>query len=105
MAKEDTQFKPGSGGRPKGVPNKITRAVKEHVLDVFNQIQEHPKANLYQFAVDNPGQFYAIAKALIPTEIQAKVQSASFSLNITPMAGCEPIKPLTDGKMDGNTGD
>ena len=68
-------FQKGEGGRPKGATNKITKTVKETVLAVFNDIQSDPKVNLTQFAKDYPKEFYAIAKALIPTEITAKVDA------------------------------
>jgi len=105
MPSEETQFKPGTGGRPPGVQNKLTRTVKEAVLEAFNKLQADETHNLDAFAKKYPRDFYNIAAKLIPTEIQAKVQAASFELNITPMPGCEPIKPLTDGEMAGNTGD
>jgi len=69
-----TPFEKGNPGKPKGATNKITKSVKETVLAVFNDIQNDPKVNLTQFAKDYPKEFYAIAKALIPTEITAKVE-------------------------------
>ena len=38
-------FKKGdkkTGGRGKGSPNKLTRTVREVVLDTFNKLQENP---------------------------------------------------------------
>ena len=57
------------GGRKKGTPNKLTKTVRETVLGVFNDLQEHPKANLQKWAEENPKEFYQIAAKLIPTEI------------------------------------
>lgn len=68
--------KPKTGGRTKETPNKLTKTVKELVLDVFNKVQDHPKANLYNFAIDNPKDFYVIASKLIPSEVDAKVQQS-----------------------------
>ena len=65
-------FKEGkekTGGRQKGAKNKLTKTVKELVLDVFNGIQSHKTANLKSYAEKNPGEFYKIAAKLIPTEI------------------------------------
>lgn len=76
MGKEATQFKPGTGGRPKGVKNKITRTVKETVLSVFNELQGDHKANLLSFAKKYPRDFYQIAAKLIPTEVQATVDAS-----------------------------
>jgi hypothetical protein len=71
-------------GRPKGVPNKLSRTVKETVLDVFNQLQDDPRKNLLEFGKKYPLHFYQIAAKLIPTEIMGtstqviKVLSAEF---------------------------
>lgn len=62
-----------TGGREQGVPNKLTKTVKETVLQVFNQLQEDDKNNLSAFAEKYPRDFYAIAAKLIPTEINAKL--------------------------------
>ena len=56
-------------------PNKITRTVKETVLEVFNKIQGNPKLNMEQFAKDYTRDFYNIAAKLIPTEVQATVDA------------------------------
>jgi len=73
MAKEDTQFKKGNPGRPKGAENKFTKTVRETVLEVFNQLQEDPKHSLAAFAKDNPTEFYKIASKLIPTDLKAEL--------------------------------
>lgn len=75
MGKEATQFKPGEGGRPKGVPNKFTRTVKETVLAVFNELQEDPKVKLSAWAKEEPTEFYRIAAKLIPTEVTGSVKT------------------------------
>lgn len=73
-------FEPGKSGnpegRPKGAENRITKAVKETVLSVFNDIQDDPDVNLTAFAKKYPRDFYNIAAKLIPTEIAAKVQNS-----------------------------
>lgn len=93
MGREATQFKPGSGGRPKGVKNKITRTVKETVLAVFNEIQDNPKLNLSAFAEKYPRDFYALASKLIPTEVHAAVE-ATINWNETKTY---EAKPEADG--------
>lgn len=75
MPKEDTQFKSGQGGRPRGVKNKLTRTVKETVLSVFNDIQADPKNNLKAFAKKYPRDFYQIAAKLIPTELTGSIKT------------------------------
>lgn len=69
-------FKKGhkkAGGRKPGSQNKLTTTVKEKVLDVFNQLQQDPHANLLTWAKSDPSEFYKIASKLIPTELQATV--------------------------------
>lgn len=68
-------FQPGEGGRPAGVPNKLTKTVKETVLAVFNDLQDDPVANLGQWARTEPTEFYKIAARLIPTEITGTVKT------------------------------
>lgn len=67
-------FKKGHGGRPKGAKNKLTRSVKEMVKQVFDELQEDPKASLEAFAKKYPRDFYNIAAKLIPTEVDATVK-------------------------------
>lgn len=64
-----------TGGRQKGVPNHLTKTVKETVLEVFNKIQDDPKVNLEQFAKKYPREFYQIAAKLIPTEITGNIKT------------------------------
>ena len=85
-------FKPGEGGRPPGVQNKLTRTVKETVLAVFNELQEDPKVKLSAWAKHEPTEFYKIAAKLIPTEVQAKVQGTVNNFIIDKQDGCAPIK-------------
>ena len=73
MAKH--KFVKGNNAASGRGPNKITRTVKETVLAVFTEIQSDPKVKLSQFAKDYPKEFYAIAAKLIPTEVQATVES------------------------------
>ena len=61
------------GGRQPGSQNKLTRTVKEVVLNAFNDIQSDPKVNIIAFAKSNPKDFYNIAAKLIPTELAAKI--------------------------------
>lgn len=64
-----------TGGREKGVQNHLTKTVKETVLEVFNKLQDDPKANLEQFAKKYPREFYQIAAKLIPTEITGNIKT------------------------------
>lgn len=62
------------GGRTKGTPNQLTKTVKERVLEVFNELQEDPVANMLTWGKSEPTEFYKIAAKLIPAEITAKVE-------------------------------
>lgn len=96
MPKTSTSFKPGEGGRPPGIQNKLTKTVKETVLAVFNQIQEDPKVKLEQFAKDYPRDFYQIAAKLIPTEITGQIATV-ININEIPTTEAKPIGSIPDG--------
>jgi hypothetical protein len=68
------QFEKGNAGKPKGAINKLTKTVKERVLEVFNELQTDPQANLLSWAKDEPTEFYKIAAKLIPSDINAKIE-------------------------------
>lgn len=70
-------FKKGQekiGGRKEGSINKLTKTVKERVLEVFNELQDDPNANMLTWAKEEPTEFYKIAAKLIPADINAKVE-------------------------------
>lgn len=66
--------RPKNAGRKEGSVNVLTKTVKDRVLDVFNELQEDPKANLLSWAKKEPTEFYKIAAKLIPADINAKVE-------------------------------
>jgi len=74
MAFKKGDPRPENAGRKEGSQNKLTVTVKECVLDVFNKLQEDPKANMLSWAKEEPTEFYKIASKLIPAEITAKVE-------------------------------
>ena len=75
-------FKKGEAkGRPKGVPNKLTKSVRETVLIVFNELQGKPGVCLADWAEKKPTEFYNIAAKLIPTELSGRID-ANINLNI-----------------------
>lgn len=73
--KNDTKFKAGNPGKPKGATNHLTRTVKETVLSVFQELQGDPKHNLAAFARKYPRDFHNIAARLIPTELTGSVKT------------------------------
>jgi len=74
------KFAPGNAGKPKGAKNKLTKTVKERVLDTFNTLQKHKTASLIAWAKQNPTEFYKIAAKLIPTEIDATVTASTIKV-------------------------
>lgn len=66
--------RPENAGRKEGSINKLTKTVKERVLEVFNELQEDSEANLLSWAKTEPTEFYKIAAKLIPHDINAKIE-------------------------------
>ena len=70
-------FQPGhksKGGRPKGVPNKLTHDAKAEILKVFDALQKDPKTSLKAVAKTKPDWFYStIYRAVVPRELNAAV--------------------------------
>lgn len=62
-------------GRPKGVPNKVTKTVREAFERAFAALQDTP-ANLAAWAEENPTEFYRLASKLIPAQINATADVA-----------------------------
>jgi hypothetical protein len=69
-------------GRPKGLPNKLTRTVKEAFETAFHAMQEQPGVKLSEWGVANPTEFYKLAARLIPAEINAKVTSQESAVEL-----------------------
>jgi hypothetical protein len=71
-----------ASGRKRGTVNKFTGTVKEHVLQVFRELQEdEAEASLKVWAEKQPGEFYKIAAKLIPTEVNATISEVKISVN------------------------
>jgi hypothetical protein len=71
-----------TGGRTKGTPNKTTRLVKEVFANVFDQLQQDPKANLKEWAKENPTEFYKLSSKLIPVQVAGDPENP-LNLNLT----------------------
>lgn len=86
-------FEKGNPGRLPGTQNKLTKTVKETVLEVFNKLQQDPEHDLEWFGTTYPRDFYAIAAKLIPTEINAKINKVKLEIvriNTTEAEGASP---------------
>lgn len=68
------ETRPENSGRKEGSVNKLTKTVKERVLEVFNELQSDSEANLLSWAKTEPTEFYKIAAKLIPSDINAKIE-------------------------------
>lgn len=62
-----------TGGRRPGSQNKLTRTVKERVLDTFNELQADKTTSLTGWAKTELTEFYKIAAKLIPADIHNTV--------------------------------
>lgn len=69
-------FKKGNPGKPTGALNKNTKLIKEVFADVFNALQEDPKASLAAWAKENPGDFYKLGIRLVPTQVNLNANIA-----------------------------
>jgi len=69
-------------GRPVGAVGKLTKTVKDTVLNTFNELQADDKTNLLAFAKKYPREFYQIAAKLIPTEVNANIQEKVYVVEI-----------------------
>ncbi|SDS82278.1 hypothetical protein SAMN05216490_1885 [Mucilaginibacter mallensis] len=79
-------YKKGEGGRRQGAVNQTTKLVREVFNDVFHKLQSHPTANLYNWAIQEPGDFYKLASKLIPGQVNLDLDVHSFKLlNVDPL--------------------
>jgi hypothetical protein len=63
-------------GRPKGVKNKTTLAMKDAISSVYADLQSETgdgHGHFKAWAKDNPTEFYKIAAKLIPMQVDANV--------------------------------
>lgn len=75
---------PNAGkGRKKGVPNKITRSVKEAIVAAFDDLGGVP--SLVGWGKKNPSEFYGLWGRLAPREVNAEItgnDSASLLIRV-----------------------
>jgi hypothetical protein len=64
----------GGPGRPKGVPNKVTRCMKAQTWKVFEALEADPKTSLEEIAKKNPIWFYTVfSSKIIPKDVNLRV--------------------------------
>lgn len=73
-----------TGGRQKGTQNKITRDFKASLLTAFELMQGEPGVNLFDWAKQNPTDFYKICSKLITINMHAELPEARTIINIIP---------------------
>lgn len=73
-------------GRPKGVPNKTTVAMKEAILSVYGDLQAETKkqhGHFLEWAKGNPTDFYKIAAKLIPIDVAGPGANGEHIVKVT----------------------
>jgi hypothetical protein len=60
-----------TGGRQKGVPNRVTTSVKQAITDAFDELGGVP--SLVAWGKKNPNEFYGLWGRLAPREVHADV--------------------------------
>ena len=67
------------GGRPKGVPNKNTKALKDMILGALDKAggEEY----LQRQADDNPNAFLSLIGRVLPTELKSNVEG-NITVNV-----------------------
>jgi UV DNA damage repair endonuclease len=80
------------GGRQRGTPNRVTRAIREHFAEAFELLQEDKTVNLVSWAKANPTEFYRLASKLIPLQLETETQQAPQTIiQIVPDPYSAPI--------------
>ena len=84
-----------SGGRKKGTPNRVTRAVKDALMQSFDEVGGVVYLN--RLAEIDPKAYSTLLGKVIPAELQATVQG---SMDITICSGIDS-SPGSDSEADG----
>ena len=79
------------GKSRKGVPNKITRTVKEVFQAAFDEMQQTKHANLLTWGKENPNEFYRLTAKLIPAAMEVKAD-----IQVNDITGVVILPPKND---------
>lgn len=90
MPGQGKPFAKGQGGRPKGIPNKTTRAAKENFALAFEALGGMERmVEWAQSDPDNLKTFYTLYARLIPTELAGALEMPTVVIN-APHGGPKP---------------
>lgn len=94
--------KPGErrGGRQKGVPNKITMAVRTKFEEAFQLLNKNDKDahSLVQWAKLNPTEFYKLSSKLIPLQVIGDPSNPLYTKDVSTLSDDE-LRALAAGKL------
>lgn len=66
-----TAFKPGEGGRKKGVKNKLSRDAVAAIWGAYEHLQGVPGKDMHAWAESNPDDFYkSVFSKIIPKDVK-----------------------------------
>jgi hypothetical protein len=85
------------GGRKKGTPNKLTRDIKEAILNAFEKVGGEDY--LVILAKEDPKTFAALLGKVLPVQVQAELK-AETGITLQVVSGIErtPDAPTIDGE-------
>ena len=72
------------GGRPKGVPNKLSAQVKENIVHVFEQMGGVKKMTAW--AEENQTEFFRLYARLAPTDVLVNITRSAEELDDAELA-------------------
>jgi len=81
-------------GRKRGAPNKATRAFKEAVMFVFDEMGG--SKSLLEWATGNPGDFYRLASRLVPPGMPVRIDGLHGGLATQ---GAAVVKAMAAGEI------
>ncbi len=81
VARQDTRFKKGNPGRPKGSKNKITKAYLDAISEDF---RKHGKSVIEKVRKQQPAVYLRLIAQLVPKDIVLDSQVRHFVINAEP---------------------
>lgn len=72
------RFLPGTrvAGRKPGVPNKLTKLLRDAFEEAVIALQQDPEANLIAWAKTDPERFWTLAQKFCPRPVELEAQAA-----------------------------